>query len=105
MDEKDFLFSLYHKDLIRIKNAEGITLNAEKGVIGEKQILRQDGFFYFDGADSSDGRISFFTHDHRYKGRKGIKSLQSIEKYQVDVLGNYYKVGLPEKRMKFSKED
>ena len=27
-----------------------------------------------------------------------------IEKYQVDVLGNYYKVDLPEKRMTFSKE-
>ena len=104
MEENNFLFSLYHGDLIRIQNTAGLALKAEKGVIGEKEIIRQDGLFYFDGADSSDGRISFSTHDRRYKGRKGIKSLQSIEKYQVDVLGNYYKVELPEKRMTFSKE-
>ena len=33
-----------------------------------------------------------------------LNVVDSIEKYQVDVLGNYQKVDLPEKRMTFSKE-
>lgn len=51
------------------------------------------------------GAIQIETHDRRYlQPSLGIKTLQSIEKYQVDVLGNYQKVDLPEKRMTFSKE-
>ena len=51
------------------------------------------------------GSIQIETHDRRYfQPGVGIKTLQSIEKYQVDVLGNYHKVSLPEKRMPFNKE-
>ena len=103
MKEEDFLFSLYKGDLVRIRSSRGINLNLAKGGTGEKQIVRQDGMYYFSGADISGGAISLSTHDHRYEGRGvGIKTLQSIEKYQVDVLGNYYRVKTPEKRMKFS---
>ena len=103
MKEEDFLFSLYKDDLVRIQSSRGIKLNLAKSGTGEKQIVRQDGMYYFSGADISGGAISLSTHDHRYEGRGvGIKTLQSIEKYQVDVLGNYYRVKTPEKRMKFS---
>ena len=106
MKEEDFLFSLYKDDLVRIQSSRGIKLNLAKGGTGEKQIVRQDGMYYFSGADISGGAISLSTHDRRYEGRGvGIKTLQSIEKYQVDVLGNYYRVKTPEKRMKFSGKD
>jgi hypothetical protein len=46
------------------------------------------------------------THDRRYlQSSLGVKTLESIEKYQVDVIGNYWPVRIPEKRMDFSKED
>ena len=31
-----------------------------------------------------------------------IKSLKLLEKYEVDILGNYHKVKLPEKRLPFN---
>jgi hypothetical protein len=44
------------------------------------------------------------THDRRYeKGSLGIKTLNKFEKYQVDVLGSYHPVRLPEKRLGFGK--
>lgn len=106
MDDRNFIFSLYPGDLVRVRSRKGVTLNLAKGGTGEKAIVRQDGMYYYHGADTNSGAISLSTHDRRYEGRGiGIKSLQSIEKYQVDVLGNYHKVQLPEKRMPFSKED
>lgn len=106
MRDEDFLFSLYKNDLVRIQKRSGFNLNlANKDGTGEKPIVRQDGLFYYQGADIAHACIKIETHDRRYpQMRLGFKTLQSIEKYQVDVLGNYHKVNLPEKRMKFSKE-
>lgn len=105
MNEKDFLFSLYAGDLIRVRSKKGVTLNLAKGGTGEKQIVRQDGLYYYRSAGIAVAQINIETHDRRYlQPSLGIKTLQSIEKYQVDVLGNYHKVDLPEKRMAFSKE-
>ena len=90
---------------VRIQSRKGIKLNLAKGGTGEKEIVRQDGMYYYRSAGIAVARIFVETHDRRYlQPSLGIKTLQSIEKYQVDVLGNYYKVDLPEKRMKFSKE-
>ncbi len=105
MQDENFVFSLYPGDLVRIQSRRGITLNLAKGSTGEKKVSRQDGMYYYCGGDISTGAISLSTHDRRYEGRGiGMKTLQSMEKYQVDVLGNYHKVNLPEKRMTFSKE-
>ncbi len=105
MQAQNFVFSLYSGDLVRIRSRKGIKLNLAKGGTGEKEIVRQDGLYYYRGGDISTGAISVSSHDRRYESRGiGIKTLQSIEKYQVDVLGKYYKVDLPEKRMTFSKE-
>lgn len=88
-----------------IQSRKGIKLNIAKGGTGEKEIVRQDGMYYYQGANIATGAIALATHDRRYlQSGLGLKTLQSIEKYQVDVLGNYYKVDLPEKRMKFSEE-
>lgn len=105
MKDENFVFSLYPGDLVRIQSRKGIKLNLAKGGTGEKEIVRQDGMYYYRSAGIAVAQIFVETHDRRYlQPSLGIKTLQSIEKYQVDVLGNYYKVDLPEKRMTFSKE-
>ena len=105
MKDENFIFSLYPGDLVRIQSRKGIKLNLAKGGTGEKEIVRQEGMYYYRAAGITVGAIQIETHDRRYlQPSLGIKTLQSIEKYQVDVLGNYYKVDLPEKRMTFSKE-
>ena len=105
MKDENFIFSLYPGDLVCIQSRKGIKLNLAKGGTGEKEIVRQEGMYYYRAAGITVGAIQVETHDRRYlQPSLGIKTLQSIEKYQVDVLGNYYKVDLPEKRMTFSKE-
>lgn len=106
MDDKDFLFSLYAGDLVRIQNRKPVRLNLAKGGTGEKVITQKDGMYYYSGANISSGAIQITTHDRRYEQPSlGFKTLQSVEKYQVDILGNYYPVKSPEKRMPFRKED
>ena len=105
MKDENFIFSLYPGDLVRIQSRKGIKLNLAKGGTGEKEIVRQEGMYYYRAAGITVGAIQIETHDRRYlQPSLGIKTLQSIEKYQVDILGNYYKVDLPEKRMTFFKE-
>ena len=105
MRDENFIFSLYPGDLVRIQSRAGIKLSLAKDGTGEKEIVRQNGLYYYRSADIEGGKIDIEVHDRRYsKHGLGLKTLQSIEKYQVDVLGNYYKVDLPEKRMTFSKE-
>ena len=105
MKNENFIFSLYPGDLVRIQSRKGIKLTLTKGGTGEPEIVRQQGMYYYQTANISSGAVTISTHDRRYsQSSLGIKTLQSIEKYQVDVLGNYYKVDLPEKRMTFSKE-
>lgn len=106
MRDENFLFSLYPKDLICIQSKDGITLTlANSKATGEKEIFRHDMMLYYRGASISTASLTVETHDGRYmKGSLGVKTLLSIEKYQVDVLGNYTKVKLPEKRVPFSKQ-
>ena len=57
---------------------------------------------YYGGADISTGAITLTTHDRKYRIRGlGVKRLLSMEKYEVDVLGEYHKVHLPEIRTDF----
>lgn len=102
MDDKDFVFSLYSNDLIRITAKKDMkftlvnkdsTLPANK--YGNKMLL------YYTGADISTASINGITNDNSYKFRGcGIKSLLNIEKFTVDPLGNVSKVN-KEKRLYF----
>lgn len=106
MDDDDFLFSLYAGDLVRIRSKKPIKLNLAKDGTGDKVITQRDGMFYYQGANIANGQIRITTHDRRYEQPSlGFKTLQWVEKYQVDILGNYYPVKSPEKRMPFRKED
>ena len=104
MKESDFLFSLYPKDLVFISSRKGIKLNLAKDAVGNVEILQKEGLYYYDGFGISSGALKITTHDRRYfQPSLGGKTLERIEKYQVDVLGNYTPVKLPEKRQKFGR--
>lgn len=96
MDEKDFLFSLYPNDLIRIYDKkelvlarvlDGGTLPEKRSFDGSKGVL-----LYYKGLDISTAFLSGVTHDNTYKRRTIGKTTLRIEKYEVDVLGNYSKI-------------
>lgn len=102
MDDKDFIFSLYPGDLIRVEHKSLIVLTSTKKN-SKETISRKEFLLYYVCADSSTGAIDVENHDRSYmKHGFGIKRLQSFEKYEVDVLGNYHKVRLPEKRQTFN---
>ena len=76
MDESyNFKFSLYKNDLICLKKKK------------EKEM-----FIYYRGTDSSTGSISYIHHYGGKEDRIGVQKMELFEKYQVDLLGNYYKV-------------
>ena len=101
MKDEDFIFSLYPKDLVYIKGKNKIKLNPSNK--DEKQIEVEDTLAYYVKAGISVAQITIQTHDNKYiQPSLGIKSLKSLEKYEVDVLGNYHKVKIPEKRIPFN---
>lgn len=102
MDEKDFLFSLYPNDLIHIVSKKDMKFSlVNKDATIAKNYISKDIFVYFKGTDISTASITAINHDNTYKLRGlGVKSLLSMEKCQVDVLGNVTKSGR-EKRMGF----
>lgn len=102
MKEEDFQFSLYPNDLIKITNEKGIKLNCtNENTKVEKEIIKKEEMLYYRRADISGALISIINHDNSYKGRIGFKTLDLIQKYETDVLGNYHIVNIPEKRVGF----
>ena len=103
MDDKDFVFSLYPNDLIRItakKDMKFSVVNKDSTLPANK--YGNELLLYYGGADISTASINGITHDNSYKFKScGIKSLVNIEKFTVDPLGNVNKVN-KEKRMYFN---
>lgn len=103
MDEEDFIFSIYPNDLIKITSQKDIPMKIKtKGSSLDKEITFKEALLYYTGLDIASGTISFITNDASYEGRKAINSLSKLEKYTVDILGNYHSVK-KEKRQTFSK--
>ncbi len=93
MKEEDFLYSIYPNDLLHIRSStpKKFAKNIEKGNKNDSYESK-DAFVYYIKAGISGGSIAVVTHDNRYTIQSlGIKTLHSIEKYHVDVLGNKYK--------------
>ena len=94
---------MYPHDLIRVEKKSGhikLSLSRAESTL-PKTIESTDFFLYFRAADIGVASIIADNHDGSYYAKKlGIKTLKCVEKYQVDVLGNYYKVGR-EKRQRF----
>lgn len=103
MKDENFIFSLYPNDLVEVQSKRGIKLTvSNKGGSLPESIVVGQALVYYKGADISTGAISCITDDNSYFIRGlGIKTLVSITKYTVDVLGEYHPVG-KEKRQPFN---
>ncbi len=112
MKDSNFVFSLYKGDLIHIKLS-----NCKDKDSDNKMRKAKDMYVYYDGvafyqsdkcADQSigelNGAINASWHDGSCEDSIYIHSegIDVLEKYEVDVLGNYHKVRLPEKRQAFN---
>lgn len=78
-DSFQFLFSLYPNDLTRIN------------------LKKESHLGYYAGCDRSTGAINLWAHDRNLQVGKdglirgvGIKTALTVEKFHVDVLGNFY---------------
>ena len=100
MKEEDFLWSIYPNDLLLVKHKKGMTFTkvSEKADI-EKEYSSKEELVYYIKAGIAGGNIKVITHDNSYEIKSlGIKTLESIEKYHVDVLGNIYKAPKEKRR-------
>lgn len=98
MEDKDFLFSLYPKDLVHIRSKKGV----KASLTGDGQSMQNERYAYCKGANIANANIEVFAHDNKFEvSSLGIQSLEVFEKYQVDILGNKTAVRR-EMRMGFS---
>ena len=105
MDAEDFLFSLYPNDLIRVTSQKGLTLSKaqKESTLPDTYETKQEMLYYI-SAGISVAAIACRTHDSSYEIRSmGIKTLEKLEKFTVDVLGEYHKVE-KEPRMAFCRK-
>ena len=87
VDDKDFVFSLYSRDLVHIKSKKDIKLKLNSG----GQLLKKEILAYYMSANISTASISGLGHDSSFSFESlGIQRLELIEKCQVDVLGNVF---------------
>lgn len=105
MKDDDFIFSIYPNDLVRVqwKKTTEFSLVRKEGKRLAAKIALQEAYVYYKSANIATGAICIITHDNTYvvKGT-GVKTLVSLEKYTVDLLGNITRVGR-EKRLDFKK--
>lgn len=105
MGTENFVFSLYKYDLIRIYSKNDIRLDVvnKKSSLASKISVDGDKglFMYYDGFDVCRVTLSGIVHDNTYEFRSIGKTMQRIEKYEVDMLGKVTKIK-KEKRTDFS---
>ena len=98
MNDENFIFSLYSRDLIYIESDKGVQTKDIDNVTGKVEKM----YAYYTGADTSTASISGKLHDSSAMFRGlGIQSLRKLQKCQIDVLGNISFVS-KEKRMTFN---
>lgn len=94
MDDSNFVFSLYPNDLIKFEHrSEKVFNKVNKDSNLSDTFESKVQYAYFKSADISTASIRIITHDNTYFIKSlGVKTLSKLEKYQVDILGNYTKV-------------
>ena len=94
MKDDDFQFSLYPNDLIHVTHRKTMKLKKRRSDSDLPDVYEtQSELLYYNCADISTASITCQTHDNSYEIKGlGIKTLRSIKKYSVDVLGNCYPV-------------
>lgn len=102
MKDEDFLFSLCQHDLVRIESKRLMKFKVQnRDSTLEKEMPVNKILAYFEGGNIATGAVTLTTHDDAYiADGLGFKTLQKVQKYQVDVLGNYTPVK-KEKRQTF----
>lgn len=96
MNDKDFLYSIYPNDLLLIKSKKEMKFSKvfKEAKIANEYFISEE-FVYYTNADIANSTIKVITNDNSYFLRGlGIKTLKSIEKYNVDILGNKYKADI-----------
>ncbi len=106
MRKEDFLFSLYKDDLLYIEHREQLIFHVPKKLKSsstlEDPYPLKKSFAYFVGMDIDGAKIDCVFHHGAYELHSlGVKKLLSLQKYTVDVLGEYHPVG-KEVRQDFS---
>ena len=94
MDDSNFIFSLYPNDLIKFEHRNGVKFAKvnKKSSLAETYLTKSE-LVYYKGTNITVGSTSIITNDNSYTVKSlGVKTLSNLEKYQVDVLGNYTKV-------------
>ena len=105
MSDENFIFSLYPNDLMRVthKNKLKLTKAQKESTLPDTYETKQELLYYI-SAGISVAAISCRTHDAAYEIKSmGIKTLEKLEKFTVDVLGEYHKVER-EPRMAFNRK-
>nr|WP_317400003.1 type II CRISPR RNA-guided endonuclease Cas9 [uncultured Gemmiger sp.] len=102
MEEKNFLFSLYADDLIEVARKKVMPFTiVNSGSTLPPSYETTHEMVYYGGLDISSGNIKVITHDNSYSLRGlGVKTLNTLQKYEVDILGNVREVK-KEKRQSF----
>lgn len=102
MKDENFLFSLYPNDLIYVTHKKGIKLSKTNKLNTLPNLCEGKEFFlYYKSMGISSAALTCINHDNTYYIESlGIKTLEKLEKYTVDVLGTYHKVER-EKRLSF----
>ena len=74
-DAYKFVASVYHNDLVGVQEKDSVV------------------YFYFLSYNIANGSMAVMNHDgSKHIASKGIKTLDNIAKYSVDLLGNYHLV-------------
>jgi len=102
MHDSNFIFSVYPDDLLYFEsNTPKTFTKTQKDSSLPDTYDSQSEYVYFKKASISTASITVATHDDTYTiASLGVKTLQKLEKWQVDMLGNRSRVG-GEKRMGF----
>lgn len=94
MRESDFIFSLYPNDLLKVTHKTILKLSKtqkDSDLPDCKEIKSE--MLYFVSAGISTATITCRNHDNSYMiNSLGIKTLENLEKYTVDMLGEYHPV-------------
>ena len=106
MQAEDFVFSLYPNDLLHVTHKTSLKLSlANKESSLPATLECREVFLYYISASISTASISCRNNDNTYQiASLGIKTLEKIEKYTVDVLGEVHKVE-KEPRMPFTNKE
>lgn len=90
MQPEHFIFSLYPNDLIRITAKRDIkmALRQKDSTLPKFRPMGNNEYVYYSTSNISVATMQCVSHDNAYDLSVGIKTLQKIEKYQADVLGN-----------------